>query len=238
MISRLLFQDEHRELRRGISICFFAQATKPMKTIRLSNRFTAITGRAERDGHEVAPETWNGFNLEVYYLKDHPWNISRMIHSMKKSLDYYIENFGPYKHKQARIVEFPRVATYAAAFPGTMPYSKSFGFIFNLNHPDDIDQVFYVVAHETAHQWWNEQVIGANMEGATLLSELSESLAQYSSLMVMEKELGRDRMRKFLKYEMDQYLSARGREQLRERPLWKVEYKQFYVFYKKAAVAF
>ena len=86
-----------------------------------------------------------------------------------------------------------------------------------------------------AHQWWDEQVIGANREGATLLSE---SFAQYSSLMVMEKELGRERMRKFLKYEMDQYLSARGREPLRERPLLNVEYKQFYVFYQKAAVAF
>jgi ABC-2 type transport system permease protein len=37
-------------------------------------------------------------------------------------------------------------------------------------------------------------VIGANMEGATLLSE---TLAQYSALMVMEKEYGRDTERKF-----------------------------------------
>jgi aminopeptidase N len=72
------------------------------------------------------------------------------------------------------------------------------------------------------------------LEGATLLSE---TLAQYSALMVMEKTYGRDLMRKFLRYEMDLYLRARGQERLRERPLVAVEYRQFYVFYQKGAVA-
>jgi len=183
--------------------------------------------------YEVARENWNGIKLEVYYLKEQPWNVPRMMNSMKKSLDYYTKNFGPYEHKQARIVEFPRVAGFAAAFPGTMPYSESLGFIANLNHPDDIDNVFYVVAHEMGHQWWGEQMIGAKMEGATLLSE---TLAQYSALMVMENEYGRDMMRKFLKYEMDGYLRSRGQERLKERSLLNVEYKQFYIFYNKGSV--
>jgi hypothetical protein len=41
-----------------------------------------------------------------------------MLNSMRKSLDYYTRNFGPYAHKEARIVEFPRVARFAQAFPG------------------------------------------------------------------------------------------------------------------------
>ena len=65
-----------------------------------------------------------------------------------------------YYNKEARIIEFPRVATFAQAFAGTMPYSESIGFIANLNHPDDIDMVFYVVAHEMGHQWWAHQVMG------------------------------------------------------------------------------
>jgi ABC-2 type transport system permease protein len=184
--------------------------------------------------YEIARDNWNGIKLEVYYLKEQPWNVPRMIEVMKKSLDYYIKNFGPYPHKEARIVEIPRVNGFAAAFPGTMPYSESLGFIADLNHPDDIDTVAYVVAHEMAHQWWDEQVIGANMEGATLLSE---SLAQYSALMIMEKEYGGDMMRKFLAYETDLYLSARGQERMKERPLLNVEYRQFYIFYQKGGVA-
>ena len=60
--------------------------------------------------YEVAREDWNGIKLEVYYLKDHPWNVPRMMNSIEKSLDYFTKNFGPYYHKEARIIEFPRVA--------------------------------------------------------------------------------------------------------------------------------
>jgi ABC-2 type transport system permease protein len=192
------------------------------------NFYTFMSGR-----YEVEREEWNGIKLEVYYLKEQPWNVPRMMTSMKKSLAYYIKNFGPYEHNEARIIEFPRVATFAQAFPGTMPYSESIGFIANLNHPDDIDSVFYVVAHEMAHQWWAHQVIGADMEGATVLSE---TLAQYSSFMVMEKEYGRDLMRKFLMLEMDNYLRSRGEERLKERPLLTVESGQGYIHYAKGGV--
>jgi ABC-2 type transport system permease protein len=183
--------------------------------------------------YEVLRDQWNGVSLEVYYDRDHPWNVPRMMNSLKKSLTYYTTNFGPYYNKQARIIEFPRVARFAQAFAGTMPYSESIGFIANLNNPDDIDMVFYVVAHEMGHQWWAHQVVGANMQGATMLSE---SLAQYSALMVMEKEYGRDIMRKFLRYEMDNYLRSRGRERLKERPLLTVESQQGYIHYRKASV--
>ena len=183
--------------------------------------------------YQVDREEWNGIKLEVYYIKEHPWNVPRMMNSLKKSLEYYTTNFGPYAHKEARIIEFPRVARFAQAFPGTMPYSEAIGFIANINKPDDIDFVFYVVAHEMGHQWWAHQVIGANMEGATLLSE---TLAQYSALMVMEKEYGRDMMRKFLQYEMDGYLRSRGRERLREHPLMDVEANQGYIHYNKGSV--
>jgi hypothetical protein len=184
--------------------------------------------------YQVARDEWNGIKLEVYYIKEHPWNVTRMMNSLKKSLDYYTKNFGPYMHKEARIIEFPRIqGRFAQSFPGTMPYSESIGFTADLSHSDDIDFVFYVVAHEIGHQWWAHQVIGANMEGATLLSE---TLSQYSALMVMEKEYGRDTMRKFLTYEMDNYLRSRGAERLKERPLLTVEANQGYIHYRKGSV--
>jgi len=45
-------------------------------------------------------------------------------------------------------------------------------------------------------------------------------------------------MRKFLKYEMDQYLRSRGQERLKERPLLTVEANQDYIHYRKGSVAF
>jgi len=54
--------------------------------------------------------------------------------------------------------------------------------------------------------------------------------------MVMEKEYGRDMMRKFLQYEMDNYLRSRGKELLKERPLLRVEANQGYIHYRKGSV--
>ncbi len=192
------------------------------------NYYSFLSGR-----YEVARTEWNGINIEVYYLKEQPWNVPKMLNSVKKSFEYYTKNFGPYPQKEARIIEFPRLAAFAEAFPGTMPYSESIGFIASIQKPDDIDMVFYVVAHEMAHQWWGHQEVGANMQGATLLVE---TLAQYSALMTMEKEYGRDTMRKFMQYEMDNYLRNRGAELLKERPLLRVEASQGYIHYRKGSV--
>lgn len=182
--------------------------------------------------YEVAREKWNGIDVEVYYDKKHPYNVKNMLSSVKKSLAYYTQHFGPYYHKQARIIEFPRYASFAQAFPGTMPYSEGIGFIAKIDPEKDIDMVYYVVAHEMGHQWWAHQVVGADMQGATMLSE---TMAQYSALMVMEKEYGKDRMKKFLKYEMDRYLGDRGTESVKEVPLEKVE-NQGYIHYRKGSV--
>jgi len=188
--------------------------------------------------YEVTREKWTPptggkpIDVEVYYHKAHEVNVPRMINSMKKALAYYTENYGPYMHGQVRILEFPRYFSFAQAFPGTMPYSESIGFITDLSNEEDIDMVFYVVAHEMGHQYWAHQLIGADMQGATLLSE---SMSQYSALMVMEKEYGRDKMRKFLKLESDKYQRARGGETEREQPIMKVE-SQGYIHYNKGSV--
>ncbi len=184
--------------------------------------------------YEVKRDRVDGVDTEVYYHKEHPWNVDRMSEAIGATLRYCNAEFGPYKHKQARIIEFPRVASFAQAFPGTMPYSESIGFIANLEKPDDIDMVSYVVAHEMGHQWWAHQVIGARMQGATLLSE---TLAQYTALMIMRHRYGDDMMHKFFRYEMDRYLRARGLETRKERPLMAVEFDQGYIHYQKGGLA-
>ena len=182
--------------------------------------------------YTVKRDRWKDVNIEVYYHEPHSYNVDRMIDSVKKSLDYFTANFSPYQHRQVRILEFPRYADFAQAFPNTIPYSEGIGFIADLKDEDAIDYPFYVTAHEIAHQWWAHQVIGADVQGATLLSE---TLAQYSALMVMEKEYGKDKMRRFLKYELDNYLRNRGGELVEEMPLMLVENQQ-YIHYRKGSL--
>jgi hypothetical protein len=184
--------------------------------------------------YAVRRDSWQGIPIEVYYNPAHGWNVARMIQSVKDSLAYYQANFAPYPFHQLRIAEFPDYASFAQSFANTIPYSESVGFIADLRDRSKLDYVYYVTAHEVAHQWWAHQVIGANQQGSTMLSE---SLAQYSALMVMKHTYGESQMRQFLKYELDGYLSGRAGERVEEEPLAKVE-NQPYIHYRKGSLAF
>ena len=184
--------------------------------------------------YAIARDRWNDVDLAVYYHPPHDTNVPRMIEALKESLAYYSENFGPYQHRQMRIVEFPGYADRAQSFPNTIPYSETFGFLSDNRNPANIDYVWQVTAHEVAHQWWVHQVVGANVVGTKFLSE---TLAEYSSLMVMERRYGPDMVRRFLDYNRLQYLIGRGADPEGERPLAKVQHYQQYVAYRKGAVA-
>jgi ABC-2 type transport system permease protein len=214
-----------KEFTRDGRRCFSYAMDRPML-----NFYSYLSAR-----WQVKKGKYKDIPIEVYYDAKHPYNVDRMIEAVQKSLAYYEANFTPYQHRQVRIIEFPRYGEgFAQSFANTIPYSESVGFIADLRDKNAVDYVYYITAHEIAHQWWAHQVIGANVQGATVLSE---SLSQYSALMVMEKEYGRGKMRRFLKYELDRYLSDRGGELVEELPLYRVE-NQPYIHYRKASLVF
>jgi len=183
--------------------------------------------------YEIKKRKWNGIDIEVYYDEKHPENVDMMLDAVERSLDYFTENFGPYFHKQCRIIEFPRYASFAQAFPGTMPYSEAIGFIINLEDETENNVVDAVIAHEMAHQWWAHQVIGVNMQGSTLFSEgFSQYASRMTSKSITENPM---KMRQFLKYDHDRYLRGRSGEREKELPLYKVE-NQAYIHYGKGSV--
>jgi hypothetical protein len=183
--------------------------------------------------YAVARDTLGDIQLAVYHHPGHAFNVERMLKAMKASLALFGEVFSPYQFKQARIIEFPSYADFAQAFANTIPYSENIGFLAKLSDPAKIDIATYVTAHEIAHQWWAHQIIPANQQGATMLVE---SFAQYSALLVMEQIYGREQMRRFLRYELDRYLRARGGEVVEELPLARVE-NQPYIHYQKGSLA-
>ena len=185
--------------------------------------------------YAVRRDKWRDTNLEIYYQPGHEFNLDRMMDGMKTTLDYCSANFSPFQFHQERIIEFPRYGTFAESFPNTIPYSESIGFITYVDpkDPQAIDIPFYVTAHEVAHQWWGHQVMGAKVEGET---SIVETLAQYSALMVMQHRYGPQSMRKFLRYELENYLRGRAQERNEEPPLERVDENQGYIHYGKGAV--
>jgi ABC-2 type transport system permease protein len=179
--------------------------------------------------YEVERQVHDGIELAVYHHPGHERNIDRMFQSLKTGLDYFQANFSPYQFRQVRIIEFPAYASFAQAFANTIPYSEGLGFIADFRDPEKIDYVTYITAHELGHQWWAHQVVSADSQGSTTLTE---TLAQYSALMVMKETYGEDQIRRFLKFELDNYLRSRGTERLEELPLYRVE-NQGYIHYQK-----
>ncbi|HYI41980.1 MAG TPA: M1 family aminopeptidase [Allosphingosinicella sp.] len=193
----------------------------------IKNHFSIQSGR-----YAVRRLVHRGVEHKVYFHPSHAWNVDRMMKAMRTSVDYYSQAFGPYQFDQARIVERP-YAGGGQAFPNTIAVGESI-FAMDLRDPSAFDSVSMLTAHEIAHQWWGHQVLGARMQGASLLYE---TLSQYSALMVMKRLQGEDGIRDFLLFQRDRYLSGRRTQTLAEEPLVSVEIGQQHVAYGKGALA-
>ena len=190
------------------------------------NFWSVLSGR-----YATAREMWRNVELAVHYHPTQGQNVPRMLAAMQQSLDYYSKTFGPFQHSQLRIAEYP-YGMLAQSWPATISMSEPIAFMIDRG-ADIVDWVGFVTAHEVAHQWWGHQAVPADMPGAQLLSE---TLAEYSALMVMERLYGPDRIRAYLKSDLDYYLSQRGKGDA-ERPLAEVRLHQAHIAYKKGAVA-
>jgi ABC-2 type transport system permease protein len=74
--------------------------------------------------YEIKKDKWNDIELEIYYHKAHDQNIDHMMKMMKRSLEVYTRDFGPYQFKNLRIIEFP-YGGFAQSFATTIPYSEN-----------------------------------------------------------------------------------------------------------------
>jgi ABC-2 type transport system permease protein len=181
--------------------------------------------------YSVLEDRWNNVDLRIYHHPSHTYVLDRMIRSMKASLEYYTEEFGPYPGDQLQIVETPRYDTgFGSAHPHTIAVRED-NFISRVKD-GEIDQPFYGIAHEVAHQWWAMQTGNAPVQGREFLSE---SLANYSAMMVTEKTSGTEMARRVYDFQMERYLLGRA-VQSREVPLLDVE-DQPYIAYRKGAIA-
>ncbi|GAB2519959.1 ABC transporter permease/M1 family aminopeptidase [Spirosoma aerophilum] len=185
----------------------------------------------------VKRDKWTGTDgqtvaLEVYHHPGHDKNIDRFLSSMKASLSYYSKNYAPYPYPVLRVLEFPRYAAFAQSFPTTVPYSEEFGWVGDFHDPNKTDYAFYVTAHEVAHQWWGHQIMPSRTRGA---NQISETMAEYSALMVLKQRYGADAMPKFLKYSLDQYLRGRANEDKFEANMLDNDTRS-YIWYQKGSM--
>ena len=198
-----------------------------MGSTHIADFVSWISGR-----YKVTREPYKGINIEVYHDPAHEFDVQKMIDASKAGLDYDQASYSPYQFAQYRILEFPRYRTFAQSFPNTIPFSEGIGFIDRYRDKKDIDFAYFVTAHELGHQWWGHQLIGGMVQGSNMMSE---SLAEYTALRIMDHKYGDENMRLFLKHELDGYLRGRSGETRHEPPLALVQ-NEPYVWYQKGSV--
>lgn len=170
-------------------------------------------------------------NIEIFHHPSHTYNLDRFLAAYKDGLAYFSETYGDFQFRQMRILEYPRYSGFAQSFPNTVPFTESFGWLADFKTPDDFDYVYFVTAHELAHQWWGHQVMPNYTMGSNVISE---SLAEFSALVLTEKKYGKNNMKRFLKEELDNYLSGRAFESKRENTFIKAN--RPYQFYNKGSL--
>ncbi len=179
--------------------------------------------------YEVERGRWNDVGIEVYHHPGHDYNVDLMIEGVGRSLEYFSKEWTPYQFSTVRIVEFPRYEIFAEAFAGLIPLSEGYGFIAKYDE-GRVKEVFRVMAHEVGHQWWAHQVIGADVEGFFVLTEV---MAQYSALAVSKRAYDRALFDEYVRYEIDRYLRGRGSEVREEVPLVRTNEETWYQNYAK-----
>jgi ABC-type transport system involved in multi-copper enzyme maturation permease subunit len=130
--------------------------------------------------------------IQIFHMPDHTAHLDRMVKSIRASLEYYTEQFGPYRYSHLTVAEGPGEGTGLHAEASMLTHSEGFALWNPKDHQGSIDFPFAVVAHEVAHQW---TVPYANVEGAPVMSE---SIAWYYAMKVVEKAKGLEHLRGLL----------------------------------------
>ncbi len=183
---------------------------------------------------ELKKDRWHAIDLEVYHHKSHGGNYKKMIEGLKASLEYNTEHFGPYQHREARIIEFPESeGTYATTMANSIPISEMRFITKGEAEEGKVDLAFYIPAHELTHQWWGNQLMPANAHGALMLSE---SITEYITLKIYQQRFGMKQALHFTKKQRERYLKGRTQAKDKETPLALVAPNAQHIAYGKGAL--
>ena len=148
-----------------------------------STHYTLTAGRAfafsmSRD-IKVATQQFGDVTVSSYYFPFNENGGRAALDTAGKALQIFGERFGPYPHKSLAVVmgDFNDGMEFSAFFY----LSRDFYNLYT-NSTDAVNYLIFVAAHETAHQWWFDQV---GNDQATQ-PWLDEALCTYSERLFYE----------------------------------------------------
>ncbi len=157
-------------------------------------------------------EAAKGETTTVYHSSRTPHNVQTMVKALDAARKNYSAWFGPYPWENLRVTQFPGLAGYAQGFPGNISFSEGIGYMSRPvpegeEETGTLDVAYYIVAHESGHQWWGNIVMPGLGPGGNIISE---GLAEFSALMLVHHELGEEQGKTLRRRWEQQYVFGRS----------------------------
>lgn len=177
---------------------------------------------------------YKGIKISVLYHPSHIENVDHLIHNAQLTLDYCIQNFGPYPFNT---ITFAEVSSFtsgfaATAYPGCIFMTEQMIFHANINSDQHQDVINELAGHELSHLWWGcNQILPDDREGATMLTE---TLAMYTEMMLYKKMYGAEKMKERVEIHRQIYEAEKGFSE--NEPLYKVSNENIHISYSKGAM--
>ncbi len=137
--------------------------------------------------------------IRLYHHPSHTQYLDRTLRSIRASLTYYTAQFGRYPYTHLTMVERPGEGTGLHADASMLSHSEGFVHWHPRETEGSLDMPYAVVAHEMGHQWG---VPSAYVEGAPVMSE---SLAWYYAMRLVQHTLGTEQLRRLTAFMRDPY---------------------------------
>ncbi|WZL73088.1 M1 family metallopeptidase [Clostridiaceae bacterium 35-E11] len=147
------------------------------------------------DQFKVLEDEINDIKINCYYFEDPLADLA--LQTAKDSIQIFSEIFGKYPYPQFSVAA-------SDFFIGGMEYPNLVFIDTSLYKEEHKEILEYIIAHETAHQWWYGIV------GNDEIREpwLDEALTEYSTLLYYEKKYGEEKRRQVFKEMIVRYYEA------------------------------
>lgn len=183
--------------------------------------------------YAVKKSKYNNIAIEVFYHPLHHQNINHLIENIKRTLAYCEINFGKYPYNTVRFAE---ISSFTKGFAATSYPVSAFineeQLHVNIFADKQQDIIGELVGHELSHLWWgNAQLHPDFREGSGVLTE---TLAQYTQLMLYKNQYGKDKMLEMVSLHQNLYDSEKAFSG--EEPLYISNPNNSNVIYNKGLV--
>jgi ABC-2 type transport system permease protein len=144
--------------------------------------------------YAVHEARWKEVAIRILHHPGHTRHLDAMVRSIQASLDYYTTQFGPYRYRHISVVEIPGDGVGIHADASMLTHGEGVTLLKPKDDARNLDFPFAIMAHEMGHQWG---VPYAFVEGAPVMSE---SLAWYSGMKVVEHTRGIAQLHRLLRF--------------------------------------